>query len=55
MYPTGHFGFTPVTFLELLPLIQVIVAFLFDDEEFDFGSIYGLSATYFSAWAIKSR
>jgi hypothetical protein len=27
LYPAGHLGFTPVTFLEVLPLLQVIVVF----------------------------
>jgi len=28
LYPLGHFGFTALTFLTLLPLTQVIVVFL---------------------------
>jgi len=27
LYSTGHFGFTAVTFLVVLPLVQVIVVF----------------------------
>jgi hypothetical protein len=28
LYPVGHFGFTPNTFLVTLPLVQVIIIFL---------------------------
>jgi len=55
LYPTGHFGVMPDTFFVVLPLTQVIVILLLKPAVLDFGSIYGLSATYFSAWAIKSR
>jgi hypothetical protein len=53
LYPFGHFGFVPVTFLVNLPLIQVIV-FLFVASAFAFASASALAFASASALAFAS-